>query len=296
MRFDIPFTENEPMDRHCTFRTGGPADIFLEPGTEDELISVLDELKRSGMPYTVIGRGSNILVSDDGYRGAVVHLGEKLSDIRIDDDGHIYAGCGATLAQLSSFAAANSLKGLEFAYGIPGTVGGGVLMNAGAYGGEIKDTILSARVLGKDLNIKEILKEDMDLSYRHSAFQSSGDIILSAVFAPETGSREESEALMKELNLRRAEKQPLNFPSAGSTFKRPEGNFAGTLIQECGLKGCTVGGAQVSEKHAGFIINTGNATSADIYRLITHVRKTVREKTGCDLVPEVRFIGDFDSI
>lgn len=296
MRPDIPFKENEPMDRHCTFRTGGPADIFFEPGSEDELVSVLKYLGSSGIHFVIVGRGSNILVSDDGYRGAVIHLGEKLSGIYLDESGRIYAACGATLAQLSSFAAKNDLKGLEFAYGIPGTVGGGVLMNAGAYGGEIKDTILSARVMGHDLTVREVKKDDMDLSYRHSAFQESGDIILSAVFAPEKGSGEESEALMKELNARRAEKQPLNYPSAGSTFKRPEGNYAGTLIQECGLKGYTIGGAQVSEKHAGFIINTGSATSSDIYSLIKYVRTTVKDKTGYDLVPEVRFLGDFDRI
>ena len=281
------------MSSHCSFRTGGCADIFAEPENEEQLAEMITEFRSSGMQYTVIGKGSNILVSDKGYRGAVIHIGDSFSDIRMEPDGSIYTGSGTPLSQLSSFAAKNSLKGLEFASGIPGTVGGGIIMNAGAYGGEIKDTIKSARIHDSDLTVREIDASDMELGYRHSVFQDSEDIILSAVFSPDPGDRAESERMMKEFNQRRAEKQPLNFPSAGSTFRRPEGAYAGTLIQECGLKGYSIGGAQVSEKHAGFIINTGSATSEDVFRLIQHVRKTVFEKTGFELKPEVKFIGEF---
>lgn len=289
---NIPFKSNECMADHCTFKTGGCAEILYIPETPEQLKALLKQLKEDAVPFHIIGRGSNILVSDSGIKGAVIKLGENFSKITMTDQG-IKAECGASLFALASFALKHERCGLEFAAGIPGSVGGGVAMNAGAYGGEIKDVLYSAELLTQDGEIITVSNADLDLSYRHSRLQETGEIVLSAIFALDKGNREISEALMKEFAGKRSDKQPLNFPSAGSTFKRPEGYFAGTLIEQCGLKGCSIGGAQVSEKHAGFIINKGNATSRDIYELIKHVQKTVFEKEGVELTPEVRFLGEF---
>jgi len=284
--------ENEPMASHTTFKTGGPADWMVLPHTADELVSVLRALREEKMPYTVIGRGSNLLVSDEGYRGAIVKLADGFDNITVRGNT-VTAEAGAALKTLCLESIRAGLRGLEFAGGIPGSLGGAVYMNAGAYDGEIKDFLVSARVLDKDLNIREVPAEALGLSYRRSAVGEEGYIVLDAAFALEKGDAQASLDKMNEFNARRREKQPLAWPSAGSTFKRPAGHYAGPLIEECGLKGFTIGGAQVSEKHAGFIINTGEAYSRDIYELILHVKETVRKETGVLLEPEVRLLGEF---
>ena len=284
--------ENEPMASHTTFKTGGPADWMVLPHTADELASVLRTLREEKMPYTVIGRGSNLLVSDEGYRGAVVKLADGFDNITVRGNT-VTAEAGAALKTLCLESIRAGLRGLEFAGGIPGSLGGAVYMNAGAYDGEIKDFLVSARVLDKDLNIREVPAAALGLSYRRSAVGEEGYIVLDAAFCLEKGDAQASLDKMNEFNARRREKQPLAWPSAGSTFKRPAGHYAGPLIEQCGLKGFTIGGAQVSEKHAGFIINTGEAYSRDIYELILHVKETVRKETGVLLEPEVRLLGEF---
>lgn len=284
--------ENEPMASHTTFKTGGPADLMVLPHTVDELASVLRALREEKMPYTVIGRGSNLLVSDEGYRGAIVKIADGFDNITVRGNT-VTAEAGAALKTLCLESIRAGLRGLEFAGGIPGSLGGAVYMNAGAYDGEIKDFLVSARVLDKDLNIREVPAAALGLSYRRSAVGEEGYIVLDAAFCLEKGDAQASLDKMNEFNARRREKQPLAWPSAGSTFKRPAGHYAGPLIEQCGLKGFTIGGAQVSEKHAGFIINTGEAYSRDIYELILHVKETVRKETGVLLEPEVRLLGEF---
>lgn len=284
--------ENEPMASHTTFKTGGPADWMVLPHTADELASVLRALREEKMPYTVIGRGSNLLVSDEGYRGAIVKLADGFDNITVRGNT-VTAEAGAALKALCLESIRAGLRGLEFAGGIPGSLGGAVYMNAGAYDGEIKDFLVSARVLDKDLNIREVPAAALGLSYRRSAVGEEGYIVLDATFTLEKGDAQASLDKMNEFNARRREKQPLAWPSAGSTFKRPAGHYAGPLIEQCGLKGFTIGGAQVSEKHAGFIINTGEAYSRHIYELILHVKETVRKETGVLLEPEVRLLGEF---
>lgn len=284
--------KDEPMSAHCSFKTGGTADYFITPQSTDELACALQTLRAKKVPYTVIGRGTNLLVSDRGYRGAVIMLGDPFAKCTIQRT-EVTAECGLSLAALVSFCVQRSLAGLEFAAGIPGSVGGGIAMNAGAYGGELGDFISCVTVLDREGRLHRLNAAEMDFSYRHSRVQDTGEIVVSAVFSLTEGERGQSLARIKELAERRREKQPLQYPSAGSTFKRPEGNFAGTLIEQCGLKGYTLGGAQVSEKHAGFIINTGGATSADIYGAIRHVQQTVEQQTGILLVPEVKMIGEF---
>ena len=282
--------ENEPMSRHTTFRVGGKADLMFFPENEAEIRSALKLAGEAGIHTYVVGNGSNLIVRDGGIRGLVIVLGERFSQIQIDGK-YLHAQAGALLSQAASAAQDASLSGLEFASGIPGTLGGGCAMNAGAYGGQLSDVLVSAEVL---LNgeIKTLTRDEMQMGYRTTLPLREGGIVLGATFELHEDDKEKIHARMRDLNARRRDKQPLNMPSAGSTFKRPEGHFAGALIEGCGLKGFAIGGAQVSEKHAGFVVNTGNATAQDILNLIAHIQKTVKEETGVDLEPEVRIIGE----
>lgn len=282
---------DEPMKKHTTFRIGGPADFYVEPD-EKQLIKLLWIAKEYNMPVTVVGNGSNLLIGDGGIRGLTVGIGKGLSKIEVSDNT-ITAGAGAILASAASKAADASLGGMEFAAGIPGSIGGAVVMNAGAYGGEIKDIIISATVLNADGQVKEIPKEELDLSYRHSCIPEKGYIVLGARLALTPKPQDEIRAEMAQLREKRVEKQPLEYPSAGSTFKRPEGYFAGKLVMDAGLQGYSVGDAQVSEKHCGFVINKGNATAADVLTLIKDVQERVQEQFGVQLEPEVKMIGEF---
>ena len=286
---------DEPMREHTTFRIGGPADFFLLPETEEEVLAVLDFCKEKGLPRTVIGNGSNLLVSDAGYRGAVIAIDRNMSEIRVEGN-RVIAQAGALLAQLATAAREAGLTGLEFAGGIPGSVGGAVAMNAGAYGGEICDTLERIRAIDAEGTLRDVPAKELALSYRTSRVKEEGWIVLEATFALKEGDREEIAARMEELKAARAEKQPLNLPSAGSTFKRPPGNFAGKLIMEAGLAGFAVGGAAVSEKHCGFVVNQGGATADDVYRLIREVTARVRAASGITLEPEVRFLGEFEDV
>ncbi len=283
--------EKEPMSRHTTFQTGGEADYFLLP-KEKEVAEILALCRAESMPCMVIGNGSNLLVSDKGIRGCVICIGSNMNELYTEGK-EVHAGAGCLLAQVAAEAKRQSLSGLEFASGIPGTVGGALVMNAGAYGGEMKDVLKSVHVLNRDGSEETLTAEQYEGTYRSSAIMKSGAIALSAVFSLEEGEESLIAEKMKELNGRRREKQPLEYPSAGSTFKRPEGYFAGKLIQDSGLSGYQVGGAQVSEKHCGFVINKGGATSEDIYRLMQDCIRKVKEETGVSLEPEVRLIGEF---
>ena len=289
---------DEPMKKHTTFRVGGNADIYVS-AADGELQDILALCGEENMPFTVIGNGSNILVGDGGIRGVVIEMGNLYSDIKVlseTPDGDVYVGAcaGAMLSTLSSFAAGRGLTGLEFASGIPGTVGGAVTMNAGAYGGEIKDVIVEAQCMDPATGKRLFLSRDeLKLGYRHSVVMERPIIVTSAKFLLKKGDKAEIEAHIEEIKEKRIEKQPLNFPSAGSTFKRPEGYFAGKLIEDAGIKGFSVGGAEVSEKHAGFVINKGGATATDIKALIEAVSDKVYEASGVRLEPEVRFVGEF---
>ena len=284
---DVSVTEQEPMKAHCSFRTGGPAAAFLVPKDEGSMLKLLAVLSENEIPFIVLGNGTNVVFRDESLPYCIIST-EKLQEISLTEEGYVSAQAGAALSRVATFAYENSLTGMEFASGIPGSAGGGVLMNAGAYGGELKDIILSVRCCGKNGKyIQELPAEQCDFRYRHSLFQSGDYVILGAVFRLERGEKSGIAAKMKELNARRREKQPLDLPSAGSAFKRPEGHYAAALIEQCGLKGTAVGGAQVSEKHAGFIVNTGTATSADLEALLTLVSDTVKERTGIELQREI---------
>lgn len=284
---DVSVTEQEPMKAHCSFRTGGPAAAFLVPEDEGSMLKLLAVLSENEIPFIVLGNGTNVVFRDESLPYCIIST-EKLQEISLTEEGYVSAQAGAALSRVATFAYENSLTGMEFASGIPGSTGGGVLMNAGAYGGELKDIILSVRCCGKNGKyIQELPAEQCDFRYRHSLFQSGDYVILGAVFRLERGEKSGIAAKMKELNARRREKQPLDLPSAGSAFKRPEGHYAAALIEQCGLKGTAVGGAQVSEKHAGFIVNTGTATSADLEALLTLVSDTVKERTGIELQREI---------
>ena len=284
---------DEPMSRHTTFRIGGPADILIEPPDTQRLAAVLKLIKRFNIPYFVMGNGSNLLVGDKGIRGAVIKIGNGMSEC--DTDGtQITAQSGIKLSRLANTALKNGLCGLEFASGIPGTLGGAVFMNAGAYGGEMKDVISHVKyVSSKDCEIHTLTVQECSFGYRKSAFSDGDKIVTEAVLNLENGDMDEIKASMAELSAKRAEKQPIDKPSAGSTFKRPEGYFAGTLIQDAGLKGLSIGGAEVSQKHAGFVINKGGATAADVRALIEEVQNRVMIKFGVHLEPEVKFVGEF---
>lgn len=281
--------ENAPLSSYTSFKIGGNADLMLFPDSEEKLIKASEYAKSNGIPTYVIGKGSNLLFSDDGYRGVVINTCD-LTAIELVDDNTIRCECGVSMTRLAKFALENSLTGLEFAYGIPGTVGGGVYMNAGAYGGEIKDVIVNATHIDTDGQLVTLDKEKLCLTYRHSFYSDKDFIITSSEFRLEKGDAGEIKAKMDDLMFRRKDKQPLEYPSAGSTFKRPEGYFAAALLDEAGLKGYSVGGAQVSEKHAGFVINKGGATAADVINLMEHCKKTVFEKFGVELEPEVKII------
>ena len=278
------------MKNYTSFKVGGPAELFLSPEDAGQTAKLVRFCEKEEIPVFVFGKGSNLLVSDRGIKGAVIYTGKQCG-ISLVDENTVRAQSGASLAQLCTFALENSLSGLEFAYGIPGTVGGAVFMNAGAYGGEMKDVLLNSEYVSTDGTSGELDNEAMELSYRHSAYENSNLVITAASVRLAPADRNEIKSTMNDILARRKEKQPLEYPSAGSTFKRPEGNFAGALIEQCGLKGVSVGGAQVSEKHAGFIINRGGATAADILSLIKHVQARVKAQTGVSLETEIRLIG-----
>lgn len=282
---------HEPMSRHTTFKAGGEADRFLIPETEEEFAAAVRELRAGGEEFYIIGNGSNLLVSDAGFRGTIVST-ERLDGLTELPEG-FRAGAGVLLSRLAKAAARRGLTGLEFAGGIPGTVGGAVLMNAGAYGFEMKDVLVRASVLAADGTVCGISLPALALSYRSSILMENGGIVLAAEFALKEGSEDAIRARMAELSDKRREKQPLEYPSAGSTFKRPEGYFAGKLIEDAGLKGFSVGGASVSEKHAGFVINRDHASASEIYALCREVQRRVYEKSGVRLELEVRLVGEF---
>lgn len=283
--------ENEPMKLHTTFRAGGPADVLVTPDTES-LPDVIALCKKHNLPYYVIGNGSNLLVGDKGIRGIVIAMTNRAAKVLCDGEV-ITATAGATLGQIAGLAATNGLTGLEFAAGIPGTLGGAVVMNAGAYGGEMQDVIISAVVLDEDGRQKKLSVEELELGYRHSCISEKNYVVLSVTMKLQRGSVEEIRSKMAELREQRMTKQPLEYPSAGSTFKRPEGHFAGKLIMDAGLSGYQVGGAQVSAKHCGFVINKDNATAADILQLMKDVSAKVEEQFGVKLEPEVKMMGEF---
>ncbi|MBR4776608.1 MAG: UDP-N-acetylmuramate dehydrogenase [Lachnospiraceae bacterium] len=288
--------ENVKLSEYTSFKTGGPADCLVRPVTIEELKSITEYVRKNNIPYYVIGNGTNMLVADEGFRGVIIALkdmsGEiSFSDTKDDDTVAVTAYAGCTLARLSAEAAAKGLAGTEFASGIPGSIGGAVVMNAGAYGGEIKDILEYADVLDESGNILRLKNEDLGFGYRKSIIQEKNYIVLMVSFLLKRGDEKTIKAEMRELNERRREKQPLEYPSAGSTFKRPEGLFAGKLIEDSGLKGYRVGDAQVSEKHCGFVVNRGKATSSDIYKLIGDVIGIVYEKTGVQLDPEIKLLG-----
>lgn len=281
----------EPMSRHTTFRVGGPAEVLVQPGCE-QMSEVVGWCSSNRIPYMIIGNGSNLLVSDQGLAGVVIELGRQASAIRIEGQT-VYAEAGAMLSKVANEAAQAGLTGMEFASGIPGTIGGAVFMNAGAYGGEMSRIIKEVTVLTREGEKKVLSLEELELGYRHSCVEEKGYIVLSAVLKLEHGDKEEIFSYMEELKKKRIEKQPLEYPSAGSTFKRPEGYFAGKLIMDAGLRGYSVGGAQVSEKHCGFVVNKGGATAADVLEVMHHVQEEVKRQFGVTLEAEVRKLGEF---
>lgn len=287
---ELELLENEPMSRHCSFKIGGPARAMAIPSGTEELARLLALLFEAGERPLVIGNGTNLLVTDRPLERFVIKLGERLSAMELRGETEVSALAGVTLARLASFCADRGLSGLEFAHGIPGSLGGGVSMNAGAYGGELKDVIKSARYLDGSGKLCDISVEDMDLGYRHSLFSDSDKIVVECCLSLHQGDPEEIRARMRELAEKRRASQPLDKPSAGSTFKRPTGGYAAALIDQAGLKGFAIGGAQVSEKHAGFVLNRGGATCEDVLALMDHIKKTVYEKTGITLEPEVKLI------
>lgn len=284
--------ENCDMSRFTSFRAGGEAALLIMPENIEDLKFTLRELSKEDVPHMVMGNGSNILVKDGGYKGAIVKLGEAFGTIAIQGET-LTAGCGTLMSAVAKSALEARLSGFEFASGIPGSLGGAVFMNAGAYGGEMADIIQEATILSKDGSREYILScEDLELGYRHSVLHETGDIVVSVTLRLATGDAEAIRAEMKELTAKRNEKQPVSLPSAGSFFKRPKGYFAGKLIQDAGLKGMSIGGAQVSPLHSGFIVNTGGATATDILRLMEVVQATVLDQFGVKLEPEVRIIGE----
>ena len=282
---------DEPMSRHTTFRVGGPADFFVTPKTKEDVRDVILVCKEVGMPYYIIGNGSNLLVSDAGYRGVIVQIYKEMNEVKVEGD-LVKAQAGALLSGIAAKALGAELSGFEFASGIPGTIGGACVMNAGAYGGEMKDVLESVTVLTGEGKIIELGRNELELGYRTSVIAKKGYIVLGAVLKLERGDGEKIKTYMDELKEKRVTKQPLEYPSAGSTFKRPEGYFAGKLIEDAGLRGFQVGGAQVSEKHCGFVINRDHATAADIMELMRQVQIRVKENSGVDLEPEVKRLGD----
>ena len=284
--------KDEPMKIHTTFRVGGPASYFVTPETEEEVAKVIEVCTQKNVPYYIVGNGSNLLVSDKGYDGVIIQIYKQMSQVEVKGR-EIYAQAGALLSMVAKRALDTELAGFEFAAGIPGTLGGACVMNAGAYGGEMKDVLKSVTVLDKDGNVKKLAKDELELGYRTSVIAKKGYIVLDAVIELKEGKAEEIKALMDDLKERRITKQPLEYPSAGSTFKRPEGYFAGKLIQDADLRGFQVGGAQVSEKHCGFVINKDGATASDVMELMRQVSDKVYDKFGVRLEPEVKRLGEF---
>ncbi|MCM1102053.1 MAG: UDP-N-acetylmuramate dehydrogenase [Clostridium sp.] len=282
----------EPMAAHTTFRVGGPAECLIDMEDAGQLRKVQQYLYQVGIPFIVIGNGSNLLVSDRGYQGIVLQIGQKMCRITVEGN-RLIAGAGASMAQVAAAAWKNGLTGLEFASGIPGTVGGGVVMNAGAYGGEMSQVVKTVDVLDKTGEILTLDNDTMEFGYRKSTIYGRPFIVTEVTFELTAGDPDAIKAKMNELAVKRREKQPLEFPSAGSTFKRPEGFYAGELIMKAGLRGFQVGGARVSDKHCGFVVNTGNASAEDIMDVIWEVRQRVKERFQVDLEPEVIFLGEF---
>lgn len=283
---------NEPMYKHTTFRIGGEAACFIRISSEEQLVKLIPYFNQIGMEYFVLGNGSNLLVSDKGYQGVILQIGDGYS--RIETEGNIMkVQSGALLSQTARCALEHNLTGLEFASGIPGTIGGGVVMNAGAYDGEMKQIVESVRVLSNDGEILELDNSTMEFGYRTSIIKNRHFTVLQVTLKMKEGNREEIQEKMDELNARRRAKQPLEFPSAGSTFKRPEGYFAGKLIMDAGLRGYSIGGARISEKHCGFVINTGKATATDVADVIAEVQERVKNKFGVSLEKEIIYLGSF---
>lgn len=287
---EISILKNEPLNKYTFTKTGGPADFLAFPKSVTEVKALLEECRQNNLPWMVLGNASNLIVRDGGIRGLVIML-EKLNHIEVNGN-QITSQAGAKLIDTTYVALEHHLTGFEFACGIPGSIGGAVFMNAGAYGGEIKDVFVSCEVLYPDGQIKTLSAKEMDFSYRHSAIQAQHCIVLSATFALQAGNYAEIKAKMDELTHLRASKQPLEYPSCGSVFKRPVGHYTGPLIEQAGLKGMTIGGAQVSEKHAGFIVNINHATATDYVNLIQHIQKVIKEKFDVNLETEVRIIGE----
>ena len=286
----LEILEHEPMRAHCSFRIGGPARALVRPASAEETAAVCRIVRDGGAQPLIIGNGTNLLVTDGEVHRIVVQMGDRMADVARTDATHLRAGAGIPLARLAQAALGCGLAGLEFAHGIPGSLGGAVSMNAGAYGGEMKDVLTSVEYLAADGNIVEVPAAELDLSYRHSIFEENGGCILSATFRLKKGDAASIKARMDELMQKRIDKQPLDKPSAGSTFKRPAGAFAAALIDQCGLRGYRHGGAAVSEKHCGFVVNLGGATCADVLALCDEVRSIVKEKTGYDLEKEIRVV------
>ncbi len=289
--------KDEDMSRHTTFRVGGPADYFLKIDTYKALKEVLDLFRTEGLlmqeDYYILGNGSNLLVSDGGYRGAVMSLGGEFAECSMESSNVIKAGAAALNVVVANLARDNSLTGFEFAHGIPGSIGGALVMNAGAYGGEMKQVVRSVAAIDENGNEIILKGDELEFGYRTSVFKKKKCVITSCLIELTPGDRKEIENTMNELKEKRVSKQPLEYPSAGSTFKRPEGYFAGKLIEDAGLRGYSVGGAQVSEKHCGFVVNKGTATATDVYKLIVDVQNRVFEVSGVKLTPEVILLGDF---
>lgn len=285
----------EPMSRHTTFRAGGPTDYYVEPETRQELWAVLDLCRQWGMPYYILGNGSNLLVGDKGYRGVMVALGKSWAGVEAEGC-RIRAGAGALLSAAARLALKESLTGMEFASGIPGTVGGAVVMNAGAYGSELSDVLGQVTVLTTEGQVQRLSSEELELGYRTSCVSSRKYVVLEAEFLLSAGEEAEIRHRMEELAAKRRARQPLEYPSAGSTFKRPPGYFAGKLIEEAGLQGFSVGDAQVSEKHCGFVINRGEAAASDILMVCREVQRKVLEHSGVELELEVKLLGDFETV
>lgn len=285
---NIKVLKDEPMKNHTTFKIGGNAKYFVLPKDENEIIFALIEAEKFDERVLVLGNGSNMLVSDNGFDGVIIHIGEEMSKTELLGDNVIKAQSGALLIRVCREALSNSLSGMEKLFGIPGSVGGGLYMNAGAYGGEMKDVVFSAEYIDEDKKLKSISADDMALSYRHSFFSDKRAIITSVTFKLKKGNKDDIKSEMDKYMQLRKDKQPLEYPSAGSVFKRPEGYFAGALIEECGLKGKKIGGAQVSEKHAGFIVNAGNATQKDVTELIALCRETVFRQKNVMLESEIK--------
>ena len=284
----------EAMSRHTTFKIGGPADYFLMPDKDTDVGRIVKICKESAIPYFILGNGSNLLVGDGGYRGAVIQIYKNMYAVTVEGT-EITVQAGALLSSVAAAAKNAALTGFEFAGGIPGTMGGAVVMNAGAYGGEMKDVLTEVTVMDEEGEIVTLPADKLELGYRTSIIKTAGYIVLEAKLQLKEGNPEVIRETMKDLTIRRTTKQPLEYPSAGSTFKRPEGYFAGKLIMDSGLAGYQVGGAQVSEKHCGFVINAGGATARDVRTLMDNVRDIVYKKYGVTLEPEVKFLGDFEA-